>query len=118
MSRDAAVGHPLLTTQHPDDHIGHAVLGLNTAKACTSEIHHEQMVSLLHVYLFSQCSQFFCPGLDVGQRLTDVYGLLPHASGSVPDVFQTVVSQLLELDVQRGQVGAALQLRGWVAEGE
>lgn len=36
VGRDAAVGHPLLTTQHPDDHIGHAVLGLNTAKIHTA----------------------------------------------------------------------------------
>lgn len=36
VGRDAAVGHPLLTTQHPDDHIRHAVLGLNTAKICTA----------------------------------------------------------------------------------
>lgn len=30
VSRDATVGHPLLTSQHPDDHIRHAVLGLDT----------------------------------------------------------------------------------------
>ena len=30
VSRDATVGHPLLTPKHPDDHIRHAVLGLDT----------------------------------------------------------------------------------------
>lgn len=32
MSRDAAVGHTLLAAQHPDDHVRHAVLGLQTRR--------------------------------------------------------------------------------------
>lgn len=29
VGRDATVGHPLLPPQHPDDHVRHAVLGLD-----------------------------------------------------------------------------------------
>lgn len=32
VSWDTTAGHPLLTPQHPDDHIRHAVLGLDTVR--------------------------------------------------------------------------------------
>lgn len=138
VSRDAVVGHSLLTTQHPDDHVRHAVLGLNTVNVRTSvtsptSVQEDLLptdkvrqhsfdfwatVFFLYWYLLSQCFQFVCPGLDVGQRVADLSGLLSHASGSSLNGFQAIVSQLLDLDVQRCQVGAALQLRSWVAEGD
>lgn len=37
VSGDTGVGHPLLTSQHPDDHIRHAVLGLDTVTVKTCE---------------------------------------------------------------------------------
>ncbi len=69
-------------------------------------------------YLLSQHFQFVRPGLDVRQGVTDLHGLLSHASGSVLNGGQSAVSQLLELDVQRCQVGAALQLRCWKTKAE
>ena len=69
-------------------------------------------------YLLSQHFKFVRPGLDVGQSVTDLSGLFSHTSGPVPDRGQSAVSQLLDLDVQRCQVGASLQLRCWVTAGE
>lgn len=69
------------------------------------------------LYLLSQQLQFFSPGLDVGQGVTDLCRLLSHASGSFPDGVQGAVSQLLELEVQGCQVGAALKLRSLEAGG-
>lgn len=80
-------------------------------------MHYSDYFSLLCLYLLSQHFQFFCPGLDVRQSVTDFCGLLSHASGSVHDGRQSAVSQLLDLDIQRCQVGAALQLRCWETEG-
>lgn len=76
------------------------------------------MSLVCRLYLFSQRFKFVRPGLEVSQSITDLPGLLSHASGSVPDGAQSVVSQLLDLDVQRCQVGTALQIRCWEAEEE
>lgn len=69
-------------------------------------------------YLLSQQFKFVGPGLYVGQSVADLSGLLSHASGSFCDGGQSAISQLLDLDIQRRQVGAALQLRCWETGGE
>lgn len=37
VSGDATVGHSLLTPEHPDDHVRHAALGLDTVRIRTCE---------------------------------------------------------------------------------
>lgn len=73
---------------------------------------------LLCLYLFSQRFELFYPGLQIGQSVTDLSGLLSHASGSIFDAGQSPVSQLLDLDVQSCQVGVALELRCWETQGK
>lgn len=70
------------------------------------------------MYLLSQQFKFDDPGLYVRQSVTDLSGLLSHASGSFRDGGQSAVSQLLDLDIQRRQVGAAFQLRCWETGGK
>lgn len=64
-------------------------------------------------YLFCQLFEFVHPFLYVCQCVSDLHGLLSHASGLIPDGRRGTVSQLLDLDVQLGQVGAALQIGYW-----
>lgn len=70
-----------------------------------------QTVRISVVHLFGKRCEFVRPRLDVGQSVGNVLGILSHAYGCLLDALQAVVSQLLELDVQGRQVGAALQLR-------
>lgn len=64
-------------------------------------------------YLLSQHFKFVCPGLYIRQSVSNLSGLLSHASGSFLDGFQSTVPQLFDLDVQWCQIGVALQLRCW-----
>lgn len=83
-----------------------------------AKVHFQIVKCLLCTYLLSQDFKFVRPGLYVRQSVADLSGLLSHASRSFLDGGQAAVSQLFDLEVQRCQVGAPLQLRHFETGGE
>lgn len=106
---NSGISYALLSSQHPDDHIWHAVLRLLKANfILVAQPANSLSDTFLGLDLFCKLLESFQPVLNVTDGSLDVGGLF-NADRHLFDTLHGSVSQVFYLEIQCCDIRAALQ---------